>query len=107
MVFKNGAPFTKFTKFITKLDEVTIDDSEDLDLVMLMYNLVEYSLSYSETTWSLRFYSKDEATNFDAIIANNNNFNSFEYKAKLLENMEDQPNPNKANGILKIFKIFK
>ena len=34
----------------------------------------------------LWFYSKDEATNFNADIANNNNFKSFEYEAKLLEN---------------------
>ena len=73
---------------------------------MPMYNLIEYSPNYSETTWSLWFYSKDEATNFDAIIANNNDFNYFEYKAKLLENVEDQSNPNEANVILKNARIF-
>ena len=46
---------------------------------MPMYNLIEYSSYYSETT-SLWFYSKDEATNAD--IANTNNFKSFEYKVK-------------------------
>ena len=34
-----------------------------------MYNLREYSSNYSETTGSLWFYSKDEATNFDNNIA--------------------------------------
>ena len=38
------------------------DDAENLDLVMPMYNLVEYSSNYSETTGSLWFYSKDKAT---------------------------------------------
>ena len=70
-----------------------------------MYNLIEYSSNYSETTWSLWFYLKDEATNFDAIIASNNDFNYFEYKAKLLENIGDQPNPNETNGILKNARI--
>ena len=38
--FKNCAPFTKC---ITKIDGTTIDDAKDLDLVMPMYNLIEYS----------------------------------------------------------------
>ena len=47
---------------------------------MTIYNLIEYSSNYSETTGSLWFYSKDEATNFYADIANNNNFKSFEHR---------------------------
>ena len=39
-----------------------------------MYNLIEYSSKYSETIGSLWFYSKDEATNFNADIAKINNF---------------------------------
>ena len=38
VAFKNYAPFTKF---ITKSDETTIDDADDLDLVMLMNCLLE------------------------------------------------------------------
>ena len=41
---------------------------------MPMYNLVEYSSNYSETTGSLWFYSKNEATVFNADIANTDNF---------------------------------
>ena len=52
---------------------------------MAMYNLIEYSSNYSGTTESLCFYSKDEAANFYAGIANNNS-KSFEFKVKLLEN---------------------
>ena len=55
---------------------------------MPMYNLVEYNSNYSETTGSLWFYSKFEATNYNADIGNTNNFKSFMYKAKLLENTE-------------------
>ena len=64
-----------------------------------MYNLIEYSSNYSETTESLSFYSKDEATNFNADIANNN-FKSFKYKAKLLGNTVAQL-AAAANGILR------
>ena len=61
----------------------TIHDAEDLDLVMPMHNLIEYSSSYSEATWSLWFYSKDEATGFNVGIANTSNFEAFMNKAKL------------------------
>ena len=56
---------------ITEIDETTIDDSEDLDLVMPLYNLIEYSSNYSEKARSLWFYFKDEANNFDVDNANN------------------------------------
>ena len=67
ILFKNCAPFSKS---ITKIDGATIDDAEDL--VLSIYNLIEYSSGYSETTGSLWFHSKDEAANFNANIANDN-----------------------------------
>ena len=82
---------------ITKIDGTTIDDAEDLDLVILMYNVIEYSSNYSETTGSLWLYSKDEATNFNAEIENTDDFKSFKYKAKLIVNTVAEG----ANGILK------
>ena len=88
-----------FTKFITKIDGITIDDAKDLDLVMPMYTLIKYSSNCSETTGSVCFYAKDEATESNADTANN--FKSFKYKANLLGNTEPQPNTNNANGILK------
>ena len=47
--FKYCAPFFKC---ITKIDGAAIDDAEDLDLVMPMYNRIEYTSNYSETTGS-------------------------------------------------------
>ena len=90
--FKNCAPFTKC---VTKIAGTAIPDAEDL--VMPMYNLIEYCSNYSETTGSLWFYSKHEATYFNADIVNNNDFKSFKYKAKLLGNTF----ADGANGILK------
>ena len=78
------------------------DDAEDLDIVMPMKNLIEYSSNYSETRGSLSFYSKDEVTNIDADIANTDQFKSFKCKAKLLGNTAAQPAPNTDNGVLKI-----
>ena len=96
--FKNCAPFTRC---ITKVDGITIDDAKDLDLVMPIHSLIEYSSNYSETTGILWFYSKDEATDFNNNIVNTDDFKSFKYKAKLLGNTEAQPAQNNANGILK------
>ena len=91
---------TPFTKCITKIDRTTIDDAENLDLVMPIYNLIEHSSDSSKTTGSLWFYSKNEAPDFNAVIANDNKFESSKYKANLLENTLVQPTPNTA-GILK------
>ena len=51
-----------------------------------MYNFIEYSSNYSEIIGSLWFYSKDEATNFNADIENTDDFKSFKDKAKLIGN---------------------
>ena len=59
------------------------NDAEILDLVMSMYNMLQYSSNYSDTTGSLWFYSKDEATDFNADITYNNDFQSFKYKTIL------------------------
>ena len=58
---------------------------------------MEYSSNYSEITRSLWFYSKDEATNFNLDIENNNDFKSFEYDPKLLGNTV----VDGANGVLR------
>ena len=52
-----------FIKCITKIYRITIDNANDLDLVMPMYNLLVCISNYSATIGSLWFYSKDEATN--------------------------------------------
>ena len=50
VAFKNNAPFTSC---ISKIDGVKIDNAEDLDVVMPIYNLLEYSKNYRKTTGSL------------------------------------------------------
>ena len=67
---------------------------------MLMCNFTEYNSNCFATTGSLSFYSKGEATNFGNDIVNTDDFKSFKYKAKLLEDKAEQPNPNHANIIL-------
>ena len=70
---------------------------------MLKHNLIEHSSNYSETTGSLLPYSKDEGNNFNADIANDDNFSSkyFKHKAKLFGNTISPTALKAANGILK------
>ena len=79
--FKNCALFTT-------IDETTIDDTENLDSVMPMHNLIEYSPNYSETRGRRWLYSKDEAIIFSNNNANIDNFKYINYKAEVLENTE-------------------
>ena len=55
VAFKNCAPFIKS---ITKIDGTKIDDAEDLDLVMPIYNLLEHSSNYSDMTGIYGFTQK-------------------------------------------------
>ena len=57
LAFKNNAPFISC---ISKISNPLIDNAEDLDIVMLMYNLLEYSKNYRKTTGSLWNYYRDE-----------------------------------------------
>ena len=50
VIFKNCAPFTNF---ISKINNADIDNAKYIDIVMPMYNLIEYSDNYSKTSGSL------------------------------------------------------
>ena len=55
--FKNCAPFSKC---ISRINNTDIDNVHDIDIVMPMYNLTEYSDNYSNTSGSLWKYYKDD-----------------------------------------------
>ena len=56
LTLKNNAPFVSCISKINTL----IDNAEDLDIVMPMYNLLEYSKNYRKTTESFWNYYRDE-----------------------------------------------
>ena len=60
LAFKNNAPFTNW---ISKINNVLIDNAEDLDIAMPMYNFLEYSKNYRKTTGSFWNYYRDEPNN--------------------------------------------
>ena len=87
VIFKNCAPFTNC---ISEINNTQIDNAKDIDIVMLMYNLIEYSDNYAKTTGSLWQYCKDipaRNNNNNAIIifAENNLTDSFNFKVKFTD----------------------
>ena len=56
VIFKNCAPFTNC---VSEINNTQIDNSKNIDIVMPMYNLIEYSDNYVKTTGSLWQYCKD------------------------------------------------
>ena len=75
LVFKNIAPLINC---ISKINGIKIDNAEDLDVVMLMYNLLEYSKNYRKTAGSLWNYYRDEPNS-----STDNNNNSFNLKFRI------------------------
>ena len=85
---KNSAPFTDC---ISEINNIQVDNAKIIDVVMPLYNLIEYSDIYSKTSGSLWQYHRDEEAlnnddNIIDLLANNNNNNnsvSFKFKEKI------------------------
>ena len=84
LAFKNNAPFTNC---ISKINNVLIGSAEDLDVVMPVYNLFEYSKNYRKATGRLCSYYRDESNDFPA---NNYNPDPINTKAVLQEKHQMQ-----------------
>ena len=83
VIFKNCAPFTNC---ISEINNTQIGNAKDIDIVMPMYNLIEYSDNYAKTTGSLWQYFKDiparNNNNQIIVFAENNLTDSFNFKVK-------------------------
>ena len=83
VIFKNCSPFTNC---ISQINNIDLDNAKYLDIVMPMYNLIEYSDDYSKTSGSLWQYTKNIPTVNDnnAIVnfTNNNLTDSFNFPSK-------------------------
>ena len=74
VAFKNCAPFIHC---ISEINNIQIDNAKDIDIIMPMYNLIEYSDNYAKTIGSLWQYFRDEPND------NLANSESFKYKIKI------------------------
>ena len=90
VIFKNCAPFTNCK---SKTNNSQIDNAEYIDIVMPMYNLIEYSDNYLETSGSLWQYCKEiQAVNNVGNIVGFNGANatdSFNFKTKVTGQSDD------------------
>ena len=90
VIFKNCAPFTNC---ISKINNTDIDNAKYTDIVMPMYNLIEYSDNYSKTSGSLWQYCKDipAVGNNEAIVDFNgaNATDLFNFKTKITGQASD------------------
>ena len=82
VIFKNCAPFTNC---ISEINNTQVGNAKDIDIVIPMYNLIEYSDNYAKTTGSLWQYCKDIPARNDneiTVFAKNNLTDSFNFKVK-------------------------
>ena len=101
VIFKNCAPFTDC---ISKINNTQVDNAKDIDIVMPMYNLIEYSNNYSKTSGSLWQYCKDmPAVNNNGDIVHFNGANttdSFKFKAKITGQADDDGEINNVEKMV-------
>ena len=87
LLLKNNA---SFVSCIIRINGELIEDADDLDIVMPMYNLLEYSKNYRKTIGSLYNYYRDKLSddNNPDNFLNRNVVNSetFKYKNKIIGN---------------------
>ena len=82
LALKNCAPFTKCK---LEINDENVDTAENLDITMPMYNLIECSDNYQDSSATLYQYKRDEPPEANAIAdLTANNSSSFKYKISLL-----------------------
>ena len=87
LALENCAPFTKCN---LEINDEHVDTAENLDIVMPMYNLIEYSDKYQDSSATLYQHKRDEPPEDDAVAdltANNSDF--LKYKIELLSNLTE------------------
>ena len=95
LIFNNCAPFTNC---ISEISNTQVDNVKDIDIVMPMYNLIEYSDNYSKTSGSLWQYCEyiPAADNNNAIVnfGENSLTDSFNFKVKMTGQTGDDGTKN-------------
>ena len=89
LALKKCAPFTKCN---LEINDEHVDKAENLDIVMPMYSLREYSDNYQDSSAMLYQYKRDEPPGNLANYLTTVNSSSFKYKVNLLGNLADGGN---------------
>ena len=81
LIFNNCAPFTNC---MSEINNTQVDDAQDIDVVMPMYNLIKYCDAYSKTGSLWQYYIDESALHSNNSVidftANNKNSISFNFK---------------------------
>ena len=85
VIFKNCVPFINC---ISEISNIQVDDAHDIDVVMPMYDLIEYSDTFTKTSGSLYQYYRDEPVlnnnvNIINFLDDDNNSISFKFKQQI------------------------
>ena len=88
-----------FTGCVIHINDEHTETAENLDIIMPMYNLIEYSDNYSDSSGSLYQFKRDESPMNDNNNPSNitlNNSSSFKYKASLLGKADDDDDNDRS-----------
>ena len=89
VAFKNCAPFFACT---TNINDTFVDEANHIYIAMPVYNLIEYSDNYSDTSGSLLQFKRDEvpANNANLIIDDSQSFSLFNVERRTFLNIINQ-----------------
>ena len=82
-------------KIVEQINDTFVDYANFINITMPIFNLIEYSDNYSDTSGSLWGFKRDEIVN-NAGVTNDDNAPSFKYKASIIGNTEDN---GRKNGV--------
>ena len=110
VAIKNCDPFTKA---FFKLNDSQVDTGDNLDLAMNLYNMLEYSDNYADTTGSLYQYKRPEPRDNNSNVGNlGTALSSFKYQSGLVQKQLTTPNSenvpaNTDSNFANIHRIWK
>ena len=107
VAFRNCA---SFTRCVTHINDEHVETVENLDIIMPMYNLIEYSDDYADSSGSLYQFKRDESPMNDAenplnVASDNSTF--FKYKASFLGKATDADGDDRSLKNTKIVVPLK
>ena len=103
---KNCAPFTRCA---THINDEHVETAENSDIIMPMYNLIEYSDNYADSSGSLYQFKRDESPTNDGNPLNIalGNSTSFKYKAIILGKADDADGNDRSLKTIKLVVPLK
>ena len=92
VAFKSNAPFKDCRR---EVNDTFVDYADFFNNAMPMYNLIEYSDNYCDTSGTLWDFKRDEIINTEN-VSNDNNSPSFKCKASIVGNTENNGTKNEV-----------